>query len=164
MSTTTHGPVVVSPPLADEGMRARVSARFGLAFTACQLAVMVGMAVFVLPHGGSPNDPALERGQRVLDAENLYRFGNYAFVLAGMLLLGFLGVVHLRLRRADGTGVLATVALEAGTRSRRTPSPSRRCPGCSSSVRSCSACASPAVHPGSSGSASCCCRSASWGV
>ena len=135
----------------------------------------------MLPHGGSPNDPALERGQRVLDAENLYRFGNYAFVLAGMLLLGFLGVVHLRLRRADGTGVLATVALaagtllavvwplaavlhdvaldtaadgtdlrilaEAGTRSRRTPSPSRRCPGCSSSVRSCSACASPAVAP-----------------
>jgi hypothetical protein len=93
----------------------RLSARFGLAFTVCQLTVMVAMGVFVLPHGGSPSDPALERGQRVLDAEHLYRFGNYAFILAGMLLLGFLGAVHVNLRRADGTGVLATVATGAGT-------------------------------------------------
>jgi hypothetical protein len=117
MSTTTRDHVVASRPTAadDDGMLGRISARFGLAFTACQLTVMVCMAIFVLPHGGSPNDPALERGQHVLDAEQLYRFGNYAFALAGMLLLGFLGVVHLRLRRADGTGVLATVALAAGT-------------------------------------------------
>src|SRR6476619_6848420 len=69
----------------------RISARFGIAFTVCQLAVMVCMAVFVLPHGGSPNDPALERGRHVLDARDLYRFGNYVFILAGSLLLGFLG-------------------------------------------------------------------------
>jgi hypothetical protein len=86
-----------------------------MAFTICQLGVMVCMAVFVLPHGGSPNDPALERGHHVLDAENLYRAGNYAFMIAGSLLLGFLGAVYVKLRKADGTGVLATVAVAAGT-------------------------------------------------
>ncbi|MCK9930329.1 hypothetical protein MXD62_24730 [Frankia sp. Mgl5] len=93
----------------------RLSARFGIAFTVCQLVVMVCMAVFVLPHGGSPDDPALERGTNVLDAETAYRTGNYVFMISGSLLLGFLGVVHLRLRRVDGTGVLAAVAVAAGT-------------------------------------------------
>ena len=77
---------------------------------------MVLMAIFVLPHGGSPNDPALERGHNVLDAENLYRTGNYVFMLAGILLLGFLGAVHVKLRRADGTG-------RPGDRRGRRPAP-----------------------------------------
>jgi hypothetical protein len=47
----------------------------------------------------------------VLDGENLYRWGNYTFMLAGSLLLGFMGAVHVRLRRADASGVLATVAV-----------------------------------------------------
>jgi len=92
----------------------RLSARFGIAFAVCQLAVMVLMATLVLPQGGSPGDPALERGQNVFDAETAYRLGVYAFMLAGSLLLGFLGVVHVRLRRADATGVLATTATLAG--------------------------------------------------
>ncbi len=99
----------------DDAWLTRLSARFGIAFTLCQVGVMICMAIFVLPHGGSPNDPALERGQRVLEAENLYRAGNYAFILAGTLLLGFLGAVYVKLRRADSTGVLATVAVAAGT-------------------------------------------------
>lgn len=94
---------------------ARLSAWCGVAFTVCQLTVMVLMAVLVLPHGGSPSDPAIERGRNVLDAADAYRLGNYAFMAAGSLLLGFLGAVHLRLRRADSTGVLATVAVAAGT-------------------------------------------------
>lgn len=93
----------------------RISARFGVAFAACQLAVMVAMSIFVLPRGGLPGDPPLARGQSVLDAQMAYRLGNYLFMAAGVLLLGFLGVVHQRLRRADATGVLATVALAAGT-------------------------------------------------
>ncbi len=118
MSTTTHKVVArqgLAGEITDENWLVRLSARFGLAFTICQLSVMVCMAIFVLPHGGSPNDPALERGHHVLDAENLYRAGNYAFMIAGMLLLGFMGAVHLKLRKADGTGVLATVAVAAGT-------------------------------------------------
>jgi hypothetical protein len=94
---------------------ARVSARFGVAFAACQLAVMVAMVILVLPHGGAPGDPPLERGLAVLDAETAYRMGNYAFMAAGVLLLGFLGVVHQRLRRVDGTGILSTVAVASGT-------------------------------------------------
>jgi hypothetical protein len=93
----------------------RTSAGFGLAFTLAQLVVMVCMALVVLPHAGSPSDPALDRGQRVLDAADLYRVGNYAFMISGTLLLGFLGAVQLRLRRVDRTGVLATTALVAGT-------------------------------------------------
>ncbi|WP_076826956.1 hypothetical protein [Frankia sp. CcI49] len=93
----------------------RLSARFGIAFTVCQLVVMICMAVFVLPHGGSPEDPALERGTNVLDAETAYRIGNYVFMISGSLLLGFLGVTHMRLRRVDDTGMLATVAVAAGT-------------------------------------------------
>ena len=94
---------------------ARISTWCGVAFTVCQLTAMVGMAILVLPHGGSPGDPALERGTNVLDAAEAYRIGNYVFMVAGTLLLGFLGAVHLRLRRADPTGVLATVGVAAGT-------------------------------------------------
>ena len=116
MSTTAiDRPVSGTAVDATGSALARVSARFGIAFTACQLAVMVAMAVFVLPHGGSPSDPALERGHNVLDAESVYRAGNYVFMLAGMLLLGFLGVVHTKLRAVDSTGVLATVGVAAGT-------------------------------------------------
>jgi hypothetical protein len=111
-----------SPRLAPAAGRAgsrldltRLSAGFGLAFTVCQLTVLVFMAVLVLPHGGSPTDPALERGQGVLDAVTAYRVGNYVFMLAGMLLLGFLGAVHVRLRRADAGGALAAVGVAAGT-------------------------------------------------
>lgn len=94
---------------------ARTSTWFGIAFTACQAAVMIFMSTVVLPKGGSPDDPALERGHRVLDSADLYTAGNYVFMISGMLLLGFIGVVQLRLRRVDSTGVLATVAVAAGT-------------------------------------------------
>ena len=94
---------------------ARLSTRAGVLYTIAQLTVMVCMAVFVLPHGGSLDDPAVQRGKGVLDAEGVYRLGNYAFMLSGTLLLGFLGAVHLRLRRVDPSGVLATVAVAAGT-------------------------------------------------
>jgi hypothetical protein len=93
----------------------RLSTWFGVAFTACQMAVMVCMAIFVLPKGGGPNAPALERGQRVLEFADRYTAGNYVFMVSGVLLLGFLGAVQLRMRRADSTGVLATVAVAAGT-------------------------------------------------
>ncbi|HEY7044604.1 MAG TPA: hypothetical protein VH419_13120 [Nocardioidaceae bacterium] len=93
----------------------RVSARFGVAFAICQIGVMVLMATLVLPHGGSPSDPPLQRGQHVLDAETLYQVGNYVFMIAGSLLLGFIGVVQVRMRRVDPSGVLATVAVAAGT-------------------------------------------------
>lgn len=93
----------------------RISTWFGLAFTICQLTVMVGMAVFVLPHGGTPGDDPLSWGRDVLDAADAYRIGNYVFMVAGVLLLGFLGSVQVRLRRADATGTLATVAVAAGT-------------------------------------------------
>jgi hypothetical protein len=116
MSTTAIDHVVTRTGTDATGnAMARVSARFGIAFTVCQLTVMVAMAVFVLPHGGSPSDPALERGHNVLDAESLYRAGNYVFMLAGMLLLGFVGVVHAKLRSVDASGVLATVGVAAGT-------------------------------------------------
>lgn len=93
----------------------RVSTRFGVAFTIFQLAVMVLMAVVVLPHGGSPGDPALDRGRSVLEAADLYRVGNYLFMVASVLLLGFLGAVHTRLKAVDATGTLATVGVAAGT-------------------------------------------------
>jgi hypothetical protein len=111
---TTTQPSTAGDVTAADGLT-RISARFGVAFTVCQLAVMVAMALLVLPNGGSPGDPALERGQGVLDAESWYRWGNYAFMLAGTLLLGFLGAVHVQLRRVDPTGVLAVVAVAAGT-------------------------------------------------
>jgi hypothetical protein len=93
----------------------RLSARFGVAFAAAQLSVMIVMAVFVLPNVGAPGDPALERGHDILDTEMAYRLTNYAFMISGSLLLGFLGVVHVRLRRVDASGVLSTVAVAAGT-------------------------------------------------
>lgn len=108
--------VLERPPAAEVSPRflTRISARFGVAFAACQLLVMIAMAIFVLPKGGSPDDPALTRGHHVLDAETAYRVGNYVFMISGMLLLGFLGAVSLRLRRVDPSGVLATVATAAG--------------------------------------------------
>lgn len=104
-----------SPDLKQESMLARLSARFGVAFAVCQISVMIAMAILVLPKGGSPDDPARERGQAVFDHATAYQLGNYAFILAGTLLIGFLGVVHLKLLRADRTGVLATVAVSAGS-------------------------------------------------
>jgi hypothetical protein len=92
----------------------RVSTRFGLAFSLCQILVLVAMAVFVLPNGGSPSDPPLQRGQNVHDAAGIYQAGNYIFMLSGSLLLGFLGAVHGRLKRIDPSGTLATVALAGG--------------------------------------------------
>jgi hypothetical protein len=102
-------------PHEPESPVTRLSTRFGVAFGACQIAVMIAMAIFVLPKGGSPDDPALERGRRVLEAATTYRVGNFVFMASGVLLLGFLGAVHHRLRRADSTGVLATVAVASGT-------------------------------------------------
>ena len=104
----------VVPDVRAETTMTRISARFGIAFTVCQLGVMVAMATLVLPKGGLPGDPALRRGRKVLEAATAYRIGNYAFIVAGLLLLGFLGVVHQRLRRADRSGVLSTVALASG--------------------------------------------------
>ena len=102
-------------PAAADRTLTRLSARFGLAFTLCQLLVMIAMAVFVLPRVGGPGDPAAERGHAILDVETAYRVSNYAFMVAGTLLLGFLGAVHVRLRRVDPSGVLSTVAVAAGT-------------------------------------------------
>lgn len=102
-------------PAPEERSLTRLSAGFGVAFTVCQLSVMLLMAFLVLPNGGSPSDPALTRGQGVFDAETTYRVGNFVFMLAGGLLLGFLGVVRARLRTVDSSGVLATVALASGT-------------------------------------------------
>ena len=93
----------------------RISTWFGLAFAVCQLTVMVAMSLFVLPRGGGPGEDPLVWGRNVLDAADFYRIGNFFFMVAGVLLLGFLGAVHVRLRRADATGTLATVALAAGT-------------------------------------------------
>jgi hypothetical protein len=92
----------------------RLSTRFGVAFSICQLLVLVAMAVFVLPHGGSPTEPPLQRGRNVDDAASIYQAGNYVFMISGSLLLGFLGAVQARLRRLDGSGALATVAVGAG--------------------------------------------------
>jgi len=92
----------------------RISTRFGVAFSLGQIAVLVAMAVLVLPHGGAPDDPALQRGRNVHDAAGIYQAGNYVFMISGSLLLGFLGAVQGRLRRADPSGTLATVAVAAG--------------------------------------------------
>jgi hypothetical protein len=114
MSFTTTRPVPDAPakPRLDV---VRLSAKFGVAFTVCQVGVMVLMAALVLPHEGSPSDPAMQRARGVMDHVTAFHLGNYAFMVAGLLFLGFLGAVHVRLRRADGTGVLAAVALASGT-------------------------------------------------
>jgi hypothetical protein len=114
MTTVAAGPV---PPrtAARRFDPERISTRFGLAFSLGQLVVLVATALFVLPHGGSPGDPALERGQSVHAAADIYRVGNYVFMISGSLLLGFLGAVQVRLRRVDGSGTLSTVAVAAGT-------------------------------------------------
>ena len=93
----------------------RISTWFGVAFAVCQIGVMVAMTIFVLPNGGEPGDDPTTWGGRVLDAADTYRLGNYAFMVSGVLLLGFLGAVGVRLRRADATGTLATIAVAAGT-------------------------------------------------
>ncbi|MCY4726846.1 hypothetical protein NYO98_11210 [Nocardioides sp. STR2] len=111
--TTT--PVLGAAPATADRTLARLSAGFGIAFALGQLLVMTGMSVLVLPHVGAPGDPAAQRGQDILDVETAYRVSNYAFMVAGTLLLGFLGVVHVRLRRADASGVLSTVAVAAGS-------------------------------------------------
>ncbi|GAA1935089.1 hypothetical protein [Nocardioides marmoribigeumensis] len=105
---------ILRTPAATGTTLSRTSARFGLAFSVGQVGVMVAMATLVLPRGGRLGMDPTEWGQRVLDAEQWFRLGNYVFLLAGMLLLGFLGVVHERLRRVDPSGVLSTVAVGAG--------------------------------------------------
>lgn len=117
MTTLTTAPAtdVVPAPSGRVPDVDRLSTRFGLAFPACQLLVMVAMTVLVLPRSGSIGDTALARGTHMLDAQGAFRVGNYVFMLAGTLLLGFLGAVHHRLRSADGSGVLAAVAVAAGT-------------------------------------------------
>jgi hypothetical protein len=114
--TYGQGADTPAPPVLLHGIDPeRTSTRFGIAFAACQIGVMICMAIFVLPHGGQPSDPALERGRNVLDAADLYRVGNYVFMVAGVLLLGFMGAVNAQLRRVDGSGALAVVATAAGT-------------------------------------------------
>ncbi len=115
MSVLDTDRVAPTTPAADDRSLLRISAGFGLAFTICQLGVMVLMSTLVLPNAGSPSAPALQRGQGVLDAETAYRLGNFVFMLAGGLLLPFVGVVRARLREVDASGVLATVGVAAGT-------------------------------------------------
>jgi hypothetical protein len=93
----------------------RLSTWFGVLFVGAQLLVMIAMAIFVLPNGGGPSEPPLSRGIKVHDHADAYRIGNYVFMVAGTLLLGFLGAIGHRLRRVDRTGVLATVAVAAGS-------------------------------------------------
>jgi hypothetical protein len=115
MSTTTSsGPAAPAAPARALPDVERASAWCGVAFTACQLSVMVAMAIFVLPRGGSLSDSALLRGTHVHDAATAYRIGNFLFIAAGSVLLGFLGVVQARLRRVDASGTLAGIALVSG--------------------------------------------------
>lgn len=114
MSTST-APATSTVQAIDVDRAARISAGFGLAYVLCQLIVMIGFSVFVLPKGGSTGEDPLHWGNDVLGAEAWYRVGNYLLILSGLLLLGFLGAVHARLRQADPSGVLATIAVGAGT-------------------------------------------------
>lgn len=93
----------------------RISTWFGVAFAACQVAVLTFFSIAVLPNGGSPSDPALDRGRNILDSADLYQAGNYVFMISGVLLIGFLGAVQYRLRKVDATGTLASVAVAGGT-------------------------------------------------
>lgn len=113
MSTFTT-PVPSTIRTIDGDRITRISAGFGLAYALCQLIVMIGFSVLVLPKGGSIGEDPLHWGNDVLNAAAWYRVGNYLLILSGMLLLGFLGAVHARLRRADPSGVLATIAVGAG--------------------------------------------------
>jgi hypothetical protein len=115
MSTTTTGHPDAVAVTAGGPDVVRLSTRFGVAFAVCQIAVLVMFSIFVLPKGGSPTDPVLERGRHILDAHTFYVVGNYGLALSGMLILGFLGAVAVQLRRADPTGVLAPVAVAAGS-------------------------------------------------
>lgn len=102
-------------PILAPGTAERVSTRLGVVFFVAQLVTLVLMGTVVLPSGGSVDDPALDRGHAVLAAADLYRAGNYVFMISSVLLLGFLGAIHARMRRADPSGVLGTVAVAAGT-------------------------------------------------
>ena len=113
-TTTSHSDAVAKTPRGGLDV-ARLSNRFGVAFAVCQITVLVMFSIFVLPKGGSPTDPVLERGRHILDAHTFYVVGNYGLALSGMLILGFLGAVAMQLRRADSTGVLASVAVAAGS-------------------------------------------------
>lgn len=116
MSMSTFTAPVSSTVAAVPGDRpGRVSAGFGLAYAIGQVVVMIGFTVLVLPKGGSTGEDPLHWGNDVLTAETWYRVGNYLLILSGMLLLGFLGAVHARLRQAEPSGVLATIAVGAGT-------------------------------------------------
>ena len=112
--TTSVRAEATTAPVRDDTV-VRLSAACGVAFAAAQLCVMVAMSVLVLPQVGSPGAPALERGSAILHTATAYQVSNYAFMASGTLLLGFLGAVHVRLRRVDATGVLSTVAVAAGT-------------------------------------------------
>ena len=113
MSTTLHRPAEPAAPAPGTLDATGLSTRFGVAYATCQLLTLVAFSIFVLPHAGSPSDPALERGHRVDDAADIYRAGNYVFMVSGMLLLGFLGAVGTRLRRVDASGALASVVERA---------------------------------------------------
>lgn len=114
MSTFTT-PVTSAVQTVDRASAIRISAGFGLAYALCQLIVMIGFSVLVLPKGGSIGEEPLHWGNDVLSAAAWYRVGNYLLILSSMLLLGFLGAIHARLRQADPSGVLATIAVGAGS-------------------------------------------------
>jgi hypothetical protein len=75
----------------------------------------VVFGVLVLPSAGPPDAGPLAKGKALLEHADLFTMGNYLLVLPSLLLVGFLGVVAARLRRADPSGTLAAVALAAGT-------------------------------------------------
>lgn len=112
--STFATPVTPTAQTVDVNRPTRISAGFGLAYALCQLIVMIGFSVLVLPKGGSTGEDPLHWGNDVLGAATWYRVGNYLLILSGVLLLGFLGAVHGRLRLADPSGVFATIAVGAG--------------------------------------------------
>jgi hypothetical protein len=117
MTTTTDTTITTVQPTAPaspEDRVTRLSTRFGVVFSVAQIVTMLAMAIFVLPQGGSPGESATAWGHDVLDSAQVYRVGNFVFMVSGVLLLGFLGAVHVRLRRIDGSATLATIAVAAG--------------------------------------------------